>query len=146
MSAFTIHRRISAPVDVVWDIVSDHGGYSTWSLFTSSELTVDGHPDRNGVGAVRKLGTWPRYSFERVIEFEAPNHLAYVIESGVPVHGYRADIDLQPTTDGSGTIMHYHAKWDSTPFGLGAPMYALMYGVLTSFAVMMDREAVKRSR
>lgn len=142
---FAIHRRIDASVQTVWDVVSDHAGYRGWTPLTSSELTIEGSPDHNGVGAVRKLGSWPKYSFERVVAFDAPNHLAYVLESGLPVREYRADVDLRPTTDGQGTILLYSARWESTPPGLGLAMQVLMRSILSGFAVLMDREAVKRS-
>jgi len=125
---FRVQRRIEAPIDVVWAVVSDHAGYSAWTPLAVSELTVVGDDDPNGVGAVRRLGMWPRFSFERVVEFEPPRHLAYVLDSGLPVRGYRADCDLRELSGGAATLA----------------MDGLLRTILSSFARLMDREAVRR--
>jgi uncharacterized protein YndB with AHSA1/START domain len=141
---FRVQRRIEAPIDVVWAVVSDHAGYSAWTPLAVSELTVVGDDDPNGVGAVRRLGMWPRFSFERVVEFEPPRHLAYVLDSGLPVRGYRADCDLRELSGGAATLLLYSASWESTPPGLGLAMDGLLRTILSSFARLMDREAVRR--
>jgi hypothetical protein len=48
------------------------------------------------------------FSREEVVEYDRPNHLAYVIVSGQPVREYRADVSLLPS--GGGTDI----RWEAT--------------------------------
>ena len=138
-------RRIEAPIETVWEVVSNHADYRHWTPLRVSELEVQGIDHPNGVGAVRKLGVRPSLSRERVLEFEPPAHLAYTIDSGLPVRGYRADCDLREVSGGGATLLLYSASWESTPPGLGLALGWLLRVILKSFAVLIDREAVRRT-
>ena len=51
------HRAtVNCSVETAWDVVTDHEGYTE---FTESEVRLiqDGQNDRNGLGAIRELGT-----------------------------------------------------------------------------------------
>ena len=88
--------------------------------------------------SVRALGAKAGpLSRERIVEFDAPNHQAYVIVSGpMPVKNYRADVRLTSTAEG-GTKISWRGSWTTK--------VPLVSGFLTKavrgFAVGAAREA-----
>jgi hypothetical protein len=115
---FDVFRHAAAPRPLVWALLADHGAYSNWAGIPSSELEVEGTADRDGVGAIRRLGGGPLVVREQVVAFDPPSAMAYVILSGVPVQGYRADVELIATADG-GTDIRWRGAFERAPRGLG---------------------------
>jgi len=91
----------AAPPERVWELLADARGWPAWAAFSHAALEREGAPTADGVGAVRAFGTGPVRSREEVVAFEPPRHFAYVLQRGLPVRGYRADVVLEPT--GAGT-------------------------------------------
>ena len=102
------HSRAS--VDEVWALLADARGWSRWARFARSDLTREGDPAPDGVGALRVFGTGPFKSHEEVLVFEPPHHLAYAIRKGMPIVGYRADVYLE--ADGGGTTIRWESSFD----------------------------------
>jgi uncharacterized protein YndB with AHSA1/START domain len=102
----TSETTVAAPIETVWDKLSDHVGMSEWGPVT---VTMDrlGSADPNGVGAIRRIalpGPGPDI-VEEVVTFEAPNLFGYKALSGTPFPGYAGEVRLTPT--GSGTHINY---------------------------------------
>ncbi|MDT5211701.1 MAG: hypothetical protein QOF67_4116 [Mycobacterium sp.] len=102
----TSQKTVAAPIETVWDKLSDHVGMSEWGPVT---VTLDklGTPDPNGVGAIRRIasrGPGPDI-VEEVVTFEAPNLFRYKALSGTPFPGYSGEVRLTPA--GSGTHINY---------------------------------------
>jgi uncharacterized protein YndB with AHSA1/START domain len=102
----TSQTTVAAPIETVWDKLSDHVGMSQWGPVT---VTMDrlGTADPNGVGAIRRIssrGPGPDI-VEEVVTFEAPNLFGYKALSGTPFPGYAGEVRLTPT--GSGTHINY---------------------------------------
>jgi hypothetical protein len=98
----TSQTTVAAPIETVWDTLSDHVGMSDWGPFT---VTMDklGTADPNGVGAIRRIaspGPGPDI-VEEVVTFEAPHWLGYKALSGVPFRGYTGEVRLSEA--GAGT-------------------------------------------
>lgn len=129
---YEIHRTFAAAPDVVWKLLTDHESYRNWTALTASRLEEEGHPHRDGVGALRFLGVGRIGSRERVVEFDPPRHLAYTIEGGVPVNGYRADVRLTPTAAG-GTELLWEGSFESAPAGLAPLMGVMLRGAVSDF-------------
>jgi hypothetical protein len=138
-----VFRHADAPVDVVWSILSDHRGYRNWTPVPVAELEVEGSPEPDGVGAVRKLGARPIFAREQMIEFDPPRHLAYTILSGVPVRDYRADVELFATADG-GCDIRWTGSFGSAPPGTGRVLRAFLQFVLEDMAGRLVKEAERR--
>jgi hypothetical protein len=103
----TSETTVAAPIDVVWDKLSNHVGMSQWSSGITVTMDKLGTPDPNGVGAVRRIaspGPGPDL-VEEVVTFEAPNVLGYKALSGIPFPGYTGEVRLSPA--GSGTHINY---------------------------------------
>ena len=140
-----IYRHIDAPIDVVWDLISDHRGYSTWTSLRTARLEIEGDPVPDGVGAVRFLGFGPIGAREKVLAFEPPHHMAYTILSGVPVKGYRADVHLRETADG-GTDVRWVGTFESAPPGLAGALRWELNTALLSMASALEKVAPRRAR
>jgi uncharacterized protein YndB with AHSA1/START domain len=102
----TSQTTVAAPIETVWDKLSDHVGMSEWGPVT---VTMDrlGTADPNGVGAIRRIasrGPGPDI-VEEVVTFEAPNLFGYKALSGTPFPGYAGEVRLTPA--GTGTHINY---------------------------------------
>jgi len=75
-----------APVERVWALLADARSWSSWSRLTASGLAEEAPgTDPNAVGALRRFAVGPGASFERVVAYEPPHHLAYELVSGLPI-------------------------------------------------------------
>ena len=72
MQTFSSSTPISAPPEIVWEVMTDHQLYSRWSPSSRVDLEVEGSPDRNGVGAVRAFRTGPVSTREEVTPSTRP--------------------------------------------------------------------------
>jgi hypothetical protein len=113
---FSSITRIAAPVERVWPIMTDHERYVKWTQAKRVELVVEGSPERNGLGAVRKFFAGPMSPHERVVEFVPPGSAAggparmvYVVDQGIPVKNYRSTMEL--VADGANASV---LTWSST--------------------------------
>ena len=140
-----VYRHARAPVETVWEIVSNHRAYPLWTTLRTARLEREGtgHPD--GVGAVRFLGVGPIGAREEVLEFESPRHLAYTILSGPPARDYRADVWLEETSDG-GTDVRWTGSFRSAPFGAAHLTRALLARALRTLGDGVVVEAERRAR
>jgi len=76
-------------------------------------------------------------SRERIVAFDPPRHLAYVIDSGpMPVRDYRADIELS-TTETGGTRIVWRGRWSTRVPGVSGFLTRTVQG----FARGAAREA-----
>jgi hypothetical protein len=103
----TAHSPHSA--STLFERVADTAGWPKWSRATEAELEQPGSTDREGVGAIRRFRTSRIVSREEVVAFEPPHHFAYIMLSGLPLVGYRADVTFEPHP-AAGTVV----RWRST--------------------------------
>jgi uncharacterized protein YndB with AHSA1/START domain len=103
----TSHATVAAPIDVVWDTLTDHVGMSGWGAGVTVTMDKAGTIDPNGVGAVRRITT-PRPGptiVEEVTTYQRPHVFAYKALSGTPFPGYSGEVRL--TDEGSQTRISY---------------------------------------
>jgi uncharacterized protein YndB with AHSA1/START domain len=117
---FCVEVDSPAPPEAVFAVIADGAGWNRWAgpAVRHSSWDRTGTPPPGGVGAVRKLGAWPVFSREEIVEYDPPGHLAYTILSGQPVRGYRADVHMTP--NGSGTHIRWEAAFEPKIPGTGA--------------------------
>jgi uncharacterized protein YndB with AHSA1/START domain len=104
-----VERTLQAPVDRVFDLLTDHAGYSRFDSIQGSVLLRAGKSERNGVGALRWIYSRPFWFEEEVLAFERPRRMDYVIRrTNGPIRHEGGSIALEE--NGSGT----QVVWTST--------------------------------
>jgi uncharacterized protein YndB with AHSA1/START domain len=103
----TSETTVAAPIETVWDKLSNHVGMSQWGPGITVTMDRLGTADPNGVGAIRRIaspGPIPDI-VEEVVTFQAPNVFGYKALSGTPFPGYSGEVRLTPA--GAGTHISY---------------------------------------
>jgi uncharacterized protein YndB with AHSA1/START domain len=116
-----VERKFCATPQEVWDVYTDHAGWSAWAGFQKSWLEVAGVPDRNGAGAVRGFSSGGVRVFEEVVEFDPPKRMTYrVVRGRLPIRNHLGEVVFEP--DGEGTRVTWRCRFESKLPGLGPPM------------------------
>ncbi len=84
MQTLTVERTIAAPIEHVFDWMSDPARYRASFAVLRCEWTHPGVDDKHGVGARRKVTWLFGECVERVTSFEPPYRMSYVAESSFP--------------------------------------------------------------
>jgi len=91
--------EIAAPVEAVFEQLTDHEAMSDWPGISRVELVEEGRP-RNGLGAVREINARGFKMQEKVVNWDPPHRLAYTICKGLPVD-HLGVVVLTPQGDGT---------------------------------------------
>ena len=131
---FVVTARSAAPPATVFALVADGANWARWAgpLVPRSTWEREGDPAPGGVGAIRKLGQWPLFGREEILEYSPPHHTAYTVLSGVPIRDHRAEIDLSP--DGTGTVIAWRSQFVPTIPGSARCSSWVLAKMLGSFA------------
>ena len=101
MASFTLVREMAASPEIVFDVLTDHRGYSKLTPLRKTELEREGEPAPNGVGAIRVLEAIGPPLREEVLAYEAPSRFSYTLLSGLPVRNHVGTVELTPQGDGT---------------------------------------------
>ena len=142
MASFTLVREVAAPPEVVFDVLTDHRGYSKLTPLRRSELEREGEPAPNGVGAIRVLSAVGPPMREEVIAYEAPSRFSYTILSGLPVRDHVGTVELAP--QGQGTKITYAVRTIPTVPVAGFAVVAAMKQGIKQLLKGIAAEAERR--
>jgi uncharacterized protein YndB with AHSA1/START domain len=147
MPSFELERRVSAPVDIVWEVLTDHRGYATWGAVKSATLETEGAPDVNGVGAVRRLADGPLVIREKVLEFEPKTRFVYTVLSGPPVRDYRATVTLSPDASATNAASATNVRW-TVAFRAKIPFTGIFLRPVVKLVIttLLRKESVEAAR
>ncbi|NED96717.1 SRPBCC family protein [Phytoactinopolyspora alkaliphila] len=106
-----------APAGVVYGFLRDGASWPQWSPIEAFELTRKSDDGDEGVGAVRVFRTGRIRSQERIVELIPDRRFSYVLEKGLAIRGYRADVDLSEGPDG--TTIRWRSSFDAKVPGTG---------------------------
>jgi hypothetical protein len=137
--AYAIHAHSAAPPEEVFALLADALSWPRWSFVPRASLEREGVPTADGVGAIRRFGTRFLGSREQVAAYEPPYHFAYTMLSGMPVKGYRADVELQRTA--SGTALLWRARFDTMIPGTGPLLRLVLRLIVHRLARDLTRNA-----
>jgi len=112
---------IQATAERVWSVVSDHERMKEWTGL-DSELLRPGIHERNGVGAVRRLGTFAAGAEEEIVENVPGERYVYRLLRGAPLRNHRGTFMLIP--EGSATRVRWAAQFEAVVPGTGAVLAA----------------------
>ncbi len=112
MIEFTLTRTTPAPIETVFDALTDHRAIAdhVWACRRST-LDREGVPAPNGVGAIRRIEAVGPPIVEEIIEYQRPTRYAYKLLSGAPVRDHVGTVELREAE--SGTVVSWHLR--STP-------------------------------
>jgi len=132
--SYVVTARSGAQPEQLFALLSDAPGWPRWAkpAITSGSWVTEGDPPPGGVGAVRKLGRWPKFGIEEVVASEPPRHHAYRIVRGQPVRAYRADVLLTP--DDGGTLVTWSATFEPKYPGTGSLLVGFYKWLIGGFA------------
>jgi uncharacterized protein YndB with AHSA1/START domain len=112
MIEFTLTRTTTAPIETVFDALTNHRGIAdyVWAVRRST-LDREGVPAPNGVGAIRRIEVIGPPFVEEIIDYQRPTRYAYKMLSGAPVRDHVGTVELREA--GTGTTVSWHLQ--STP-------------------------------
>ena len=113
-----MRARSEAAPQAVYALLVDGASWPTWSGHDSFELVEPGEAGGESLGAVRVFRRGRVASRERIVELVPERRLSYELLSGLPLSGYRGDVDLEPA-DGGGTAIHWHSSFTAKVPGTG---------------------------
>lgn len=109
MQTIIVKRTIKAPIEKVFDLLSDHANYKDFPGVRDSELVKKGKPHKNGVGAVREIDAGTAWFREEITAYERPVRMDYLItKSRPPMEHKGGSVRLEATAEGT------EVTWSST--------------------------------
>jgi hypothetical protein len=114
-----------ATPDAVFALLADGATWPQWSKIGSFALRHPGPDGEESVGAVREFTTGRVTSVEEIVELVPGRRFSYALLDGLPLLGYRADVDLTPVRDG--TMIRWHSTFRPQRRGTGW-LYRLVLG------------------
>jgi hypothetical protein len=124
MQLIDVSSHSAASADAVYHLLADGSTWPTWSPIDSftlddpGQLADSGDSQPEGLDAIRIFRTGRSTSRERVVERVPGRRLSYVLLAGLPLRGYRADVDLTPAS-GGGTDITWQSSFTAKVPGTG---------------------------
>lgn len=143
--AFTVLAHSAAAPPEVFALLADATGWHEWAgpMIVRSSWERPGDTSTEGVGAVRRLGFPPVVGRERIVAYDPPTHHAYVVDGGLPVRAYRADVHL--SAEPAGTRIEWSAAFVPLVAGTGPLLLVVLRSMVGGFARRLARAAAERS-
>lgn len=110
MTQYVEETVFEAPRDIVYEVFADRERSGEYLPFTT-ELTREGHTERQGVGAVHRIGVGPVAVHEEIIDLVTDERIQYRVVRGLPVRTHVGTITFADHP--SGTTVRY--SMESTP-------------------------------
>jgi uncharacterized protein YndB with AHSA1/START domain len=120
-----------ASPDVVYRLLRDGATWPQWSPIDSFELERAAEDEPEGLGAIRVFRTGRYVLHEEIVELVPKRRFSYALRSGIPVRGYRADVDLEP--EGEGTKIRWRTSFDPKVPGTGWLIRRRVAGITERF-------------
>ena len=110
MISVVLKAYIHAPVEKVWEAISDHEGYKRFRGIDLAKVIKGGEKERNGVGAVREVHGMGVKFVEDIVTYEPPRLLEYkVVRCNRPIEHDIGRVELIPR--GEGTEIHWVSRF-----------------------------------
>jgi uncharacterized protein YndB with AHSA1/START domain len=109
MVTITVHRDIAAPIEAVFDWLSDASNYPRTRFVLRQRLVRPGADAPYGAGAVRVLVWVIGWFREQITSYDRPHGFGYLVERSIPPS--RHDGGQLAFTEGPGGT---HVTWTTT--------------------------------
>jgi hypothetical protein len=136
----------NAPIERVFDAVSDHEQFFTGGRIEYCRVLQAGREERNGLGCLREVKALSVRYVEEITVFERPRRLAYQIhECSRPLRHEGSQLDF--ISRGQGTEVTWTARFEVPLFLVGPLLTWLWRMVLTQeFQRLLVQAKVKLER
>ena len=141
--SFEVNRTSHAPAATLFLLETDGSRWADWAkpIIMQSGWERQGDPAPGGIGAVRKVGTWPFLVREQTVEYEQDRrHVYELIGPPTPAKGYRAEAVFTPNAAG-GTDLRWSGSFTEAIPWTGPVMRALLLGAIVFFSARLVRAA-----
>lgn len=141
MAEYVEETVFEAPRDTVYELLADREGYNTFLPFTV-KLVRPGTTERQGVGAIHRIGIGPVGVKEEILELVTGERIQYRVVAGLPVRSHVGTITLADHPHG--TAVRY--SMESTPL-IPVPDAVMVWVLRKSMASLVTgarREAARR--
>ncbi|PAU76412.1 MxaD family protein [Halovibrio salipaludis] len=102
MHTIAVERTINAPIDQVFELLSDHANYKQFDGIRDSRLLKEGSEEPNGNGAVRRIDLGAVWFEEEISNFNRPTSMDYrILRSRPPIEHESGRIRLEETARGT---------------------------------------------
>ncbi len=90
-----IRQSFNAPVETIFNLLTDHESFGE-VMETNVKRVVDGQGEnKNGVGSVRRISSFPVPAFEEtVVRFEPNQLMEYVVSKGSPIKNHKGRMEF----------------------------------------------------
>jgi hypothetical protein len=132
---------VVAPLEFVFERITDHEAMSAWPGIQACELVREGQP-RNGLGALRRIRALGLTLLEEIVAFEPPHRFDYRIIRGLPVD-HHATIRLSARADVVAVdwSIRLASRWPLVSEATGALLRRGLPGALAYFKRETERRA-----
>jgi len=106
-----IRQSFNAPVETIFNLLTDHESFGK-VIATKVQRVVDS-PDenKNGVGSVRRISSFPIPAFEETVITFKPNQLMeYVVSKGSPIKNHKGRMEF--SEEGGKTQLCYYIDFE----------------------------------
>lgn len=136
-----IEHRATTTADpaTVYALLRDGAGWPSRSPLETFELERPGADEPEGLGAVRLFRSGRVTGRDEIVELVADRRFSYAHRSNLPIRDYRADVDLEPTPDG--TAIRWVSTFDPLVPGTGR----LMRRALDRFVARLTHGLAERA-
>lgn len=117
-----IRQTFNASVETIFNILTDHESFGK-VIATSIKRVVDSQDEnKNGVGSVRRISSFPVPAFEETVVTFKPNQLMeYVVSKGSPVKNHKGRMEFSEAK--GKTNLYYTIEYEPRlPFKLLGPV------------------------
>lgn len=94
MNRIELEAHFRATPEAIWPLLADHERMVEWLPVREVVRRRAGHPDPNGVGAVRTIRGGVLVVEEQIVDFKPNERLEYVLIRGAPVRDQRGEVAL----------------------------------------------------
>jgi hypothetical protein len=102
MQSINLGSHIRAPIENVWELLSDQEGYTFARQVKEARLLQEGDGDKNGVGARLKIRAMGASIIWEVVAFDPPNRFEYrITDFPIPFRHESGIMELSSSDDGT---------------------------------------------
>lgn len=125
MRTVEARRTMKASPERVFEVLSNHEGYTRFPGVHAATLLRAGSTDKNGVGALRRIAVGPAWFEEEIVSFAPPGSFEYrIVRARPPIEHEHGRVTVTPVDGGCEVV------W-TTRFAVRLP---LIGGLATAIA------------